>query len=73
MGSVDVIAHRHRHRFITIFITMESHSVISLGAIIGQDDNVMLNVVQSVLAHLIRSHGGFELAMDRLVSCCGFY
>ena len=50
MGSADVTAHRHRHRLITTFITMKSHSVISLGAIIGQADNVMLSVMQSVPA-----------------------
>ena len=30
---------------------MKPHSVISLGAIIGQADNVMLSVMQSVPAH----------------------
>ena len=52
MGSVDVTARRHRHRLITTFITMKPYSVISLGAIIGQADNVMLSVMQSVPAHL---------------------
>ena len=44
MGSVEVTTHRHRHRLITTFVTMKSHSVISLGMIIGQTNNVMLNV-----------------------------
>ena len=49
MGFVDVTT--HRHKLIMTFITMKPHSVISLGAIIGQVDNVMLSVMQSVLAH----------------------
>ena len=51
MGSVDVIIRRHTHKLITAFITMKSHSIISLGAIIGQADNGMLNGMQSVPAH----------------------
>ena len=51
MGSVDVTIRRHRSRLFMAFITMKLYSVISLGAIIGQVDNVMLSVMQSVPAH----------------------
>ena len=51
MGSVDVTIRGHRHRLIITFTTMKFPSVTSLGAIIGQADNVILNVMQSVLAH----------------------
>ena len=47
MESVDVTTHIHTHKLITIFTTMKPHSVVSLGTIIGQADNVM----QYVLAH----------------------
>ena len=50
-SDTDATTRRHRHRLSTIFITMKSYSVASLGAIIGQADNVMLNVMQSVSAH----------------------
>ena len=59
MGSVDVTTYRHRHRLITTLITMKSHSVISLGAIIGQAYNLMLSVMQSVPAHPNTSSGTF--------------
>lgn len=52
MGSVDVTICRHRHKLITTFITTKSHFVISLGVTIGQADNIMLNVMQSVPAHM---------------------
>ena len=51
MGSVDVTTCRHRHRLFTTFITMKLYSVISQGVIIGQSDNVMFRVMQSVPAH----------------------
>ena len=51
MGSVDVTTRRHRRRLFTTFVTMKPHSVITLGAIIGQADNVMLSEMQSVPAH----------------------
>ena len=51
MGSVDVTIRGHRHRLIITFTTMKFSSVTSLGAIIGQADNVIPNVMQSVLAH----------------------
>ena len=51
MGSVDVTIRGHRHRLIITFTTMKFSFVASLGAIIGQADNVIPNVMQSVLAH----------------------
>ena len=51
MGSVDVTTRRHRCRLITTFVTIKPHTVISLDAIMGQADNVMLSVMQSVPAH----------------------
>ena len=47
MGFVDVTTRRHKHRLITIFITIKSHSITFVGVIIGQADNVTLNVMQS--------------------------
>ena len=51
MGSVDFTTRRHKHRLITIFVTMKSRSIISVGVIIGQADNVALTVMQSVPVH----------------------
>ena len=51
MGTVDVTTRRHRRRLFTTFVAMKPHSVITLGAIIGQADNVMLSEMQSVPAH----------------------
>ena len=58
MGSVDVTTRRHRRKIITAFVTMKSHSTISLGANIGQADNVMFSAMQFVPAHLDTAYMG---------------
>ena len=76
MVFVDVTTRRHRRRLFMTFIIKKPYSVISVGAIIGQADNVMLHVMQSIPVHpnspqiAVSDHFGVSLntvVSDRLI------